>query len=127
MSNLVLMEEPWQFGAGGRLVGILTMPSVPPRNAQELPVFVYLSAGLLHRVGPYRLHVHLARELAQMGFTSLRVDLAGSGDSPRRPGLTYPQSVAVDFGEISAFWSRVWVVCRSYWSGSALARTARSG
>ena len=101
MSNLVLMEEPLQFGAGGRLVGILTMPSVPPRKAQELPVFVYLSAGLLHRVGPYRLHVHLARELAQMGFTSLRVDLAGSGDSPRRPGLTYPQSVAADFEEIS--------------------------
>ena len=36
-----------------------------------------------------------------MGFSSLRVDLAGTGDSPRRPGLTYPQSVAADFREIS--------------------------
>jgi hypothetical protein len=101
MSDQVLMEEPLQFGAGGRLIGILTLPSVSPRNAQELPVFVFLSAGLLHRVGPYRLHVHLARELAQMGLTSLRVDLAGSGDSPQRPGMTYPQSVAADFMEIS--------------------------
>jgi pimeloyl-ACP methyl ester carboxylesterase len=95
------MEEPLQFGAGGRLVGILTLPSVPPRSAPELPVFVFLSAGLLHRAGPYRLHVHLARELAQLGFTSLRVDLAGTGDSPPRPGLTYPQSVAADFREIA--------------------------
>ena len=36
-----------------------------------------------------------------MGFSSLRVDLAGTGDSPPHPGLTYPQSVALDFGEIS--------------------------
>jgi pimeloyl-ACP methyl ester carboxylesterase len=74
---------------------------MPPRSAQELPVFVFLNAGLLHRVGPARLHVRLIRELAQMGFSSLRVDLAGTGDSSPRPGLTYPQSVAADFGEIS--------------------------
>ena len=35
-----------------------------------------------------------------MGFTSLRVDLAGTGDSPPRPGLTNQQSVAADFEEI---------------------------
>jgi pimeloyl-ACP methyl ester carboxylesterase len=100
MPDRVLTEEPLQFGQGGRLFGILTLPSMPPRNAQELPVFVILSAGLLHRVGPYRLHVRLGRELAQMGFSSLRVDLAGTGDSPPRPGLTYQQSVAADFEEI---------------------------
>lgn len=95
-----LTEEPLQFGEGGRLFGILTRPRMPSRNAQELPVFVYLSAGLLHRVGPNRLHVHLARELAPMGFSSLRIDLAGTGDSPRRLGLTNQQSVATDFDEI---------------------------
>ena len=100
MPDHVLTEEPLQFGEGGRLFGILTLPSMPPRNPHELPVFVILSAGLLHRVGPYRLHVRLARELAQMGFTSLRVDLAGTGDSPPRPGLTNQQSVAADFAEI---------------------------
>jgi pimeloyl-ACP methyl ester carboxylesterase len=67
-----------------------------PRAAQELPVFVFLSAGVLHRVGPARLHVSLARELARMGFSSLRVDLAGTGDSPPRPGLTNQESVAAD-------------------------------
>ncbi len=100
MPDHVLTEEPLQFGEGGRLFGILTLPRMPPRNAQELPVFVYLSAGLLHRVGPNRLHVRLARELAQMGFSSLRVDLAGTGDSLRRPGLTNQQSVEADFEEI---------------------------
>ena len=101
MPDHVLTEEPLQFGEGGRLFGILTLPNTPPRN-QDLPVFVFLSAGLLHRVGPYNLHVRLGRELAQMGFSSLRVDLAGMGDSPPRPGLTNQQSVAADFAEIMA-------------------------
>jgi pimeloyl-ACP methyl ester carboxylesterase len=74
---------------------------MPTRNAQDLPVFVFLNAGFLHRVGPHRLHVCLARDLSRMGFSSLRVDLAGRGDSPPHPDLTYPQSVAVDFREIS--------------------------
>src|SRR5262245_14443726 len=101
MSDPVLTEEPLQFGEGGRLFGILTLTGRSPRRAQELPAFVFLSAGLLHRVGPHGLHVRLSRELAQMGFSSLRVDLAGTGDSPPHPSLTYPQSVAVDFEEIS--------------------------
>jgi len=100
MPDHVLTEEPLQFGEGGRLFGILTLPSVPPRNAQALPVFVFLNAGLLHRVGPYRLYVRLVRNLAQMGFSSLRVDLAGRGDSPERFGLTNQQSVAADYEEI---------------------------
>lgn len=100
MPDPVLTEEPLQFGEGGRLFGILTLPSTPPRNAHELPVFVFLSGGLLHRVGPYRLHVRLGRELAQLGFSSLRVDLAGMGDSPPRPGLTSRESVAADFAAI---------------------------
>jgi len=100
MPDHVVTEEPLQFGEGGRLFGILTLPSIEPRNAQGLPVFVFLSAGLLHRVGPYRLHVRLGRELAEMGFSSLRVDLAGMGDSPPRSGLTHRQSIAADFAEI---------------------------
>jgi len=35
-----------------------------------------------------------------MGFSSLRVDLSGNGDSPGRPGLTHQQSVAADYEEI---------------------------
>jgi pimeloyl-ACP methyl ester carboxylesterase len=61
-------------------------------------VFVLLTAGFLHRVGPLRLHVRLARELAGMGFISLRVDLAGTGDTPPRPAsMSYQRSVVEDF------------------------------
>jgi len=101
MPDHVLTEEPLQFGEGGRLFGILTLPGMPPHNAQVLPVFVFLSAGMLHRVGPSRLHVRLARKLAQMGFSSLRIDLSGTGDSLGRPGLTNQQSVAADYEEIA--------------------------
>ncbi len=100
MSDPVLTEEPLQFGEGGRLFGILTLPSVPFHSPPELPVFVFFNAGLLHRVGPNRLYVHLARDLSRMGFGSLRVDLAGRGDSPSRPGLANQQSVAADYKEI---------------------------
>jgi len=100
VSDAVLMEETLQFGEGGRLSGILTRPSVPVRDPSELPVFVFFNAGLLHRVGPRRLYVHLARDLSRMGFSSLRVDLAGKRDSPPRPGLTNQQSVAADYDEI---------------------------
>lgn len=100
MSDRALIEEPLQFGEGGRLSGILTSPSVSIRNPHELPVFVFFNAGLLHRVGPYRLYVGLARDLSRMGFSSLRVDLAGKGDSPARPGLPNQQSVAADYEEI---------------------------
>src|ERR1700737_655956 len=96
----VVTEEPLQFGEGGRLFGILSLPSVPLRTSQELPVFVFLTAGMTHRVGPHRLHVALCRELARLGFTSLRVDLAGTGDSPPRAGFTTQQSVAADFADI---------------------------
>ena len=100
MPDTVVTEEALQFGEGGRLLGILTQARVPSGNARELPVFVFLNAGSLDRVGPSRLHVRLARELASMGFSSLRVDLAGTGDSSRRPGLTNQQSVAADYLEI---------------------------
>jgi pimeloyl-ACP methyl ester carboxylesterase len=97
-----LTEEPLRFGEGGRLFGILSLPSAPLRTSPELPVFVFLTAGFTHRVGPHRLHVRLCRELVRLGFTSLRVDLTGMGDSPPRRGYTNQQSVAADFAEILA-------------------------
>lgn len=40
-----------------------------------------LNAGALHRIGPNRLHVELARQLACAGFLCCRFDLSGIGDS----------------------------------------------
>jgi len=73
-----------------------------PQSAELLPTFVFMNAGLLHRVGPRRLHVDLARRLAHLGFPSLRVDLSGIGDSPVQPGVSSSDQLAADFREIAA-------------------------
>jgi hypothetical protein len=100
MSDPALIEETAQFGEGGRLSGILTLPIQPAPDQGKLPVFVFLNSGFLHRVGPHRLYVRLARELSRSGFHSLRIDLSGKGDSPPRPGLNVRQTEAADYGDI---------------------------
>lgn len=76
-----LRETALNFGPGGALVGVLSRPdaSVPLRHP-ELAV-VLLNAGVLHRVGPNRLHVRIARLLAENGVPAVRIDLPGIGDS----------------------------------------------
>ncbi len=65
------------------LVGILTQPD-PEVARAGAPAFVMLNSGILHRVGASRTHVQLARALAEEGFTSLRFDFSGIGDSEVR-------------------------------------------
>ncbi len=74
----LVREEAVQFGATGCLVGVVTEPAVV---RAELPAFVLLSAGITHRVGPNRLFVRIARELAALGFVALRYDASITGDS----------------------------------------------
>ena len=75
-----MREEAVTFGNVGNLVGILTNPDMA-LHTRNGPGVLLLNAGLLHRVGPYRLYVDLARKLGSMGFTVLRFDLSGKGDS----------------------------------------------
>lgn len=70
------------FGSSGSLVGVVTEPDAPDAS---LPAFLFLNAGVTHHVGPNRLYVQLARALAEDGFTSLRFDYSGLGDSGVRP------------------------------------------
>ncbi len=71
-------ERAVYFGPHNGLLGILTMPAAPRDGA---PAVVLLNAGLLHRVGPNRLHVEIARRLGEHGYSSLRFDMSGVGDS----------------------------------------------
>lgn len=73
------MEEAVKFGAIDGLIGVVTQPSVGPNNS--LPAIIMLNAGLIHRIGPNRLYVKMARAFDELGFTSLRFDLSGIGDS----------------------------------------------
>ncbi len=77
-------ERPIQFGEDNRLFGILTEPAErPPRNR---PAMLLLNVGANHRVGPNRMYVNLARDLAALGYVSFRFDVAGLGDSKTAPG-----------------------------------------
>lgn len=75
------MEEVIIFGTPP-LSGILCRPD-GLSSAGEIGV-VMLSPGLLHRVGPNRFYVKIARALAADGFSVLRFDYSGQGESPPR-------------------------------------------
>jgi len=68
------------FGGSAPLVGIITDP---PESAasRDLPTIILLNQGLVHRAGPNRLHVKIARRMASRGFVTLRFDFSGIGDS----------------------------------------------
>jgi pimeloyl-ACP methyl ester carboxylesterase len=76
-------EEVIVFGQAARLVGVVTSPRDTAVDAGSCGV-ILLNAGRIHRVGPNRLHVKLARQLAAKGFTVLRFDFSGMGDSGAR-------------------------------------------
>lgn len=65
---------------------LLAIVSRPSRATDQLlaerPIVMVLNAGVLHRVGPHRLHVSLARQIARRGLLAVRLDLSGLGDSP---------------------------------------------
>jgi pimeloyl-ACP methyl ester carboxylesterase len=73
----MIEEVPHRFGDDDRLVGLVTRPRV---GAGPVGV-VLVNAGVIHRVGPHRSAVKLARAIAPDGFTVLRFDLSGVGDS----------------------------------------------
>lgn len=51
------------------------------RVERHRALLVWLNAGFLPHVGPFRLHVKLARQLATQGWASARFDAPGIGDS----------------------------------------------
>ena len=90
-----MSERVMQFGPGQALVGIET-PSAPGENDRKQPTWVFLNAGIVHRVGPHRLTVNLARRIAGAGFPALRFDLSGLGDSSPRSAATFQQAAIQD-------------------------------
>lgn len=80
------------FGKEGSLAGVLAEPEAG-RGSAERPAIILLNAGTLHRIGPHRVYVKIARRLVEAGFPVLRFDLSGLGESPpRRDHLPYHES-----------------------------------
>lgn len=71
------MNQAVQFGAYSHLSGIF-------RNSEDKSsdtCVIIVTAGMLHHAGPFRLHVDLAKRVANKGLSSFRFDLSGIGES----------------------------------------------
>lgn len=76
---MMYSEKLVSFGPSGGLHGILTEPK--GRAVEGAPAVLTWNVGLHHHVGPHRVFVDLSRALASAGFTCLRFDVSGLGDS----------------------------------------------
>lgn len=79
-----MRERAHTFGPENGMVGVETLPAEPNRNT----AVILLNAGVVHRAGPYRIFVDLARRLAKEGFPVFRFDQSGVGDSGIRAGVS---------------------------------------
>jgi alpha/beta superfamily hydrolase len=73
-------EYPLHIGDGS-VFGILCEPAMRRTAPEDTPVLLIANTAATHHVGDGRFGVELARELAQRGFASLRIDAEGLGDS----------------------------------------------
>ena len=71
------LESSHVFGEG--LIGILHAGAA---IASQETAVILLNAGMVHRIGPHRGSVELARAVAGAGFPVFRYDQSGLGDSP---------------------------------------------
>ena len=83
IQDVRVKEEPLLFGKARSLMGIITDPPKSPRD-ENFPAVIFLNAGIVHRIGPHRMFVKMARSLANLGFVVLRFDHSGIGDSKAR-------------------------------------------
>lgn len=93
----IIEEQLCRFGEDKHLFGVLSRVT----NATNYPAIIFFNAGAVHHVGPNRLYVTLARNLAALGFACFRFDLEGIGDSVHRAVMArenhpYPDTAVVD-------------------------------
>jgi len=94
-----MRERALRFGKTASMVGILTEPA-PDTPPGDRPGILILNSGILHRAGASRLYVQLARDLAARGFTVLRFDFSGIGDSEgRKDTLPFEEAAVVETRE----------------------------
>ena len=75
-----MKEFAHAFGEKKNLIGVVSQPD-PAQRRRGAPALIVANVGVNHRVGPVRLYVYLTRALAARGYTCLRFDLSGLGDS----------------------------------------------
>jgi pimeloyl-ACP methyl ester carboxylesterase len=96
-----VQERIAHFGRPQTLVGVMSLPASSAATRDQAVVIV--NVGVIHRVGPNRLHVQLARQLASDGFVTLRFDLSGIGDSEPRRDRVVPDAVRQDMSDALSY------------------------
>ena len=89
LASPTLQADGWRetaicFGAENSRAGVYCAPA----GGGAAKALIIANAGAIHHVGWARGSVDLARSLARNGIASLRIDLAGIGDSPEPPFAT---------------------------------------
>jgi pimeloyl-ACP methyl ester carboxylesterase len=93
-----ISEQAVLFGSWTSLVGIVTK-AVSPASPNR-PAIVILNTGIIHRVGHHRMFVTMSRALGAVGYTVLRFDFSGIGDSsPRYDGLSLVDACMAEIRE----------------------------
>jgi alpha-beta hydrolase superfamily lysophospholipase len=92
-----LTERPVIIPAEVDLFGIVTEPCSTEKRRR---VVILLNVGAEHHIGSNRMYVSLARRWARRGYTVLRLDLAGLGDSESRnrpqDNKVFPEAALLD-------------------------------
>lgn len=89
-------ESSFAFGPDDGLIGTMTLPDRVASRPRRIGLLLF-NAGVIHRIGPHRLNVKLARTACELGVPSLRFDIHGQGDSARAQGrLGYLDQVVQD-------------------------------
>jgi pimeloyl-ACP methyl ester carboxylesterase len=103
LRDAFMNEATVTFGSSRSLIGIVTDPPAEVTSHFRHGV-VLLNPGLVHRVGPGRIYVKIARALAARGFVVFRFDFSGIGDSSvRRDSVPFEKTAieetrdAIDF------------------------------
>ena len=78
-----MREEALVIGSEHAIVGVFTPADDGAGEPSDMAA-ICITAGLLHHVGPHRMHVLIARALAKQGISTLHFDLSGIGDSAIR-------------------------------------------
>ena len=90
-----MKERALLLGPRKTIVSVMTSPGRGAPN-QGRPGVILINAGLVHKIGPNRLNVRIARLLVEHGFTSIRIDLSGIGDSKPHDSLPYDAAAVAD-------------------------------
>jgi hypothetical protein len=102
-----MKEYALLLGKERSIVGIITEnDTFDPMRKRKMGA-VLLNAGLIHHIGPNRIYVKLARQIAALSIVAMRFDLSGIGDSrPRSDSLPSEDAAIMEVREAMDYLQR---------------------